>query len=296
MKKQLSLLLLILLMGCRFAYMPPSEAVAIPTFEAKKPIHVALVLGGGGAKGLALLGAIKELEAAGITPDLIVGCSAGAMAGALYADGQELAVVEKTFLALKRSDILDFSYFKPLFGIVNGTRLQDLMKKNLHAKTFEELKTPLIVVATDLQTGETIEICHGEIASAVRASCAFPGVFKPVLLFGRHLIDGGASCPVPVSVAKKHGAEVVIAIDVTGKLPSAKPRHLFGIGKRSLDIAYRKFIDQSLESADIVVKMDFEDTGTFNDGQNEQLFELGRKTVRDLLPEIQKKLAEHQQK
>lgn len=296
MKKQLRILLLILLMGCRFTYMPPSEAVAITAFEAKEPIHIALVLGGGGAKGLALLGAMKELEAAGIKPDLVVGCSAGAMAGALYADGQEFVELEKNFLALKRSDILDFSYFKPLFGIVNGTKLQDLMKKNLRAKTFEELKTPLIVVATDLQTGETIEICQGDIASAVRASCAFPGVFKPVPLFGRHLIDGGASCPVPVSVAKKYGAEVVIAIDVTGKLPSAKPKHLFGIGKRSLDIAYRKFIDQSLERADIVIKMDFEDSGTFNDSQNKELFELGRQTVRDLLPEIQRKLAEHQQK
>ncbi len=290
MKRPLLYLISILLAGCHPIYMPPTETVEIPPFESKKPIRVALVLGGGGAKGLALLGAIQELEAAGIRPDLIVGCSAGAMAGAIYADGQELHGMEKSFLTLKRADLLDFSFFRPMYGLVEGKSIQNLMRKTLQAKTFEELKIPLIVVATDLYSGDTIEICHGDIASGVGASCAFPGIFKPVELFGRYLVDGGASCPVPVSVAKKYGAEVVIAIDVTGKLPSSSPKHLFGIGKRSLDIAYRKFVELSLDQADIVIRMDFEDCGTFSDHLNEQLYEHGRKTVREMLPEIQEKL------
>lgn len=290
MRKTL-LLLVILLAGCHSVYMPPTETVEIPPFETKKPIHLALVLGGGGAKGLALLGAIQELEAAGIRPDLIVGCSAGAMAGALYADGQELTGLEKSFLTLKRADLLDFSYFRPLFGIVDGKSIQNLMRRTLKAKTFEELKIPLIAVATDLYTGDIVEICHGEIASGIGASCAFPGIFKPVQLFGRYLVDGGASCPVPVSVAKKYGAKIVIAIDVTGKLPTTHPQHLIGIGKRSLDIAYRKFVELNLAQADIVIKMDFDDCGTFSDHLNEHLYEQGRKTVREKLPEIQKKLA-----
>ncbi|MGH2612756.1 MAG: patatin-like phospholipase family protein [Rhabdochlamydiaceae bacterium] len=290
MNKKVILLLLILLTGCHSVYMPPTETVELPSFEAKKPIHIALVLGGGGSKGLALLGAIQELDAAGIRPDLIVGCSAGAMAGALYADGQELNGLEKNFLTLKRADILDFSYFRPLFGIVEGKSIQNLVRRTLHAKTFEALKIPLIVVATDLYSGDVVEICHGDIPSAVGASCAFPGIFKPVQLFGRYLVDGGASCPVPVSVAKKHGAEIVIAIDVTGKLPATAPQHLIGIGKRSIDIAYRKFVELSLSQADIVIKMEFEDCGTFTDHLNEHLYEQGRKTVRNMLPEIQKRL------
>jgi NTE family protein len=270
--------------------MPQHETVEVPPFEAKKPIRLALVLGGGGAKGLALLGALQELERAGIKPDLIVGCSAGAMAGALYADGQELQTVTKSFLHLKRADILDVSYLRPLFGIVDGKSIQTLMRKTLQAQTFDELKIPLIAVATDLLSGDVVEISQGEIAKGVGASCAFPGVFKPVYLYGRALVDGGISCPVPVSIAKKHGAEFIIAIDITGRLPNASPRHLLGIGKRSLDIAYRKFVELSLSEADVVIKMDFEDCGTFADHLNEYLYEQGRKAAQEKLPEIQKKL------
>ncbi len=288
--RKILLLLSVILAGCSSVYMPQADMVEVPPFEPKKPIHLALVLGGGGAKGLALLGAIQELEAAGIRPDLIVGCSAGAMAGALYADGQELNGLEKSFLSLKRADLLDFSYMRPLFGIIDGKSIQNLMRKTLRAQMFDELKIPLIVVATDLLSGDLIEISHGEIAKGVGASCAFPGIFKPVYLYGRSLVDGGVSCPVPVSVAKKHGAEIVIAIDVTGKLPSTSPQHLLGVGKRSLDIAYRKFVELSLSQADIVIKMDFEDCGTFSDHLNEHLYEHGRKTVREMLPEIIEKL------
>lgn len=292
MKYQLILLLLVLLTGCHSVYTPETQAVEIPPFEQKKPIHIAFVLGGGGAKGLALLGAMQELDAAGIKPDLIVGCSAGAMAGALYADGQEFIDVRENFLPLKRADFLDYSYFKPLFGLVNGNSLQEILRKHLHAKTFEELKTPFIAIATDLQTGETVEICCGDIAKGVGASCAFPGVFKPVVHYGRYLIDGGASCPVPVSIARKYGAEIIIALDVTGKLPQTSPQHLFGIGKRSIDIAYRKFVELSLADADIIIQMDFEDCGTFSDHLNEHLYEHGRKAIQERLPEIQKMLAE----
>lgn len=270
--------------------MPHSERVEIPQFEAKSPIRLALVLGGGGAKGLAHLGAIQELEAAGIKPDLIVGCSAGAIAGALYADGQEFNGLEKTFLSLKRADLLDFSYTKPLYGIIDGNSIQNLMRKSLRSTTFNELKTPLIVVATDLFSGEVVELSQGEIAKSVGASCAFPGIFKPVYLYGRSLVDGGVGCPVPVSVAKKYGAEVVIAIDVTGKLPSSAPRHFFGVGKRSLDIAYRKFVELSLAQADIVIQMNYEDCGTFSDHLNQHLYEHGKKAAREIIPKIHEKL------
>lgn len=291
--KTVILSLLLLLCGCHPVYTPTDTAAAeIPSFEPQKPVKLALVLGGGGSKGLALLGAIQELEAAGIHPDLIVGCSAGAIAGALYADGQSMMGLEKSFLTLKRADVLDISYLRPVLGLADGKSLQNLVRKNLKAKTFEELKIPLIAVATDLRTGDIIEISRGDVATAVAASCAYPGVFKPVHLFGRHLIDGGASCPVPVSVAKKHGAEKVIAIDLTGKLPGTSPTHLFGIGKRSIEIAYRKLVELSLVDADVVIKMDFEGCGTFSDHLNEQIYETGRQTVRALLPEIKEKLAE----
>lgn len=286
--------LLVCFSGCTSLHIAPGEQVAIPIFEPKHPIEVALVLGGGGAKGLAHLGAIRELEKAGIRPDLIVGCSAGAMAGALYADNQDLESTAQVLIPLRRSDILDYSYINPILGIVHGDLLQNLMKTLLQAKMFEELKIPLIIVTTDLITGDVIEISSGDLSSAIRASCAFPGVFKPVSLYGRYCVDGGAANPIPVNIAKRYGAKVIIAIDLSEKLPKEHPKHLLDITKRSLEIGYRKFVEQSLSLADIAIRMDFDEVGTFNDDLNEWLYEQGQIAIRERLPEILAMIDFHQ--
>lgn len=282
------------LIGCRSKSTDSTDSTALielPKFEPKKPIRIALALGGGGSKGLAHLGAIQELEAAGIRPDLIIGCSAGAIAGAVYADQPELGGAPENWINLKRADLLDYAFFKPLFGLVEGKSLQKFVHNKLNAKTFGELKIPLILVATDLNSGDIIELCDGDIAPAVRASCAYPGFFKPVSLYGRTLVDGGAACPVPVSIAKKYGADVVIAIDLSEKLPKSGPKHLFDVAKRSLEIAYLKFVEQSLSQADVVIKMNFNQVGTFTDNVNEILYEHGRTAARCQIPEIMKKLS-----
>jgi NTE family protein len=292
MKRLCLILLLALISGCAPLYVDSETRAEIPPFVPKGPVRVALVLGGGGSKGFAHLGAIQELEAAGIRPDLIIGCSAGAIAGALYADQPDLRETPEAFLSLKKADLLDYTFLRPLFGLVEGQSLQNYMHKTLHAKNFEELQIPLILVATDLVTGDVVELCHGDISRAVRASCAYPGLFKPVLLYDRYLVDGGAASPIPISVARKYGAEIVIAIDLSEKLPKASPRHLFGVTKRSLEIAYRKFVEQSLSQADIVIKMDFDEVGTFTDHLNEYFYKYGRETVQKQLPEIVHRLEE----
>ncbi len=281
-----------LLSGCASLASPGESTSPIVSFEPKKPVQVALVLGGGGSRGLAHLGAIKELEAAGIRPDLIIGCSAGAIIGAFYADDPDITKIEKTLLQLKRSDIVDTTFFSSRFGFVEGKILQAFMQKHLRSQTFEELQIPLIIMATDLSSGSAVELSHGEIAPCVRASCALPGIFKPVLLQDRHLVDGGVSNPMPVTIAKKYGAKVIIAVDLGEKLPNSKPYHLFGIAKRGLEIHHQKFVEQSLGLADIAIKMEFEDIGMFTDHLNEQIYEHGRTKMRAMLAEIQKKIAD----
>jgi NTE family protein len=285
----LCLTIYLLMTGCNSIYEQPIAQGEIPVFEAKKPVKIALVLGGGGSKGVAHLGAIKELEAAGLRPDLIIGCSAGAIVGALYADNPELTGVEEMVLKTTRSNLMETTWFSRE-GVVAGKALQNFLKKQLRAKTFDELKIPLIVIATDLFTGETVELSQQDLSMAVNASCAFPGVFHPVLLHDRYLIDGGASSPVPVEIAKKYGAEMIIAIDVSEKLPSSKPSHLFGIAKRGVEIMYRNFIERSLLHADISIRMEFQDVGMFSDHLNAQLYEHGRQKVISMLPEIMKKM------
>lgn len=284
----------LLFAACTSSYMMPVAQSEIPRFETKKPIRIALVLGGGGSKGLAHLGAIQELEAAGIRPDLIVGCSAGSIVGALYADEPELIGVEKNLLALSRSDLLDMTLSR--LGLVQGKSLQNFMKKHLRSKTFDELKIPLIVVATDLDSGEAIELSQRDIPTAVGASCAYPGIFHPVFLHDRYLIDGGASSPVPVEVAKKYGAEVIIAIDVSEKLPTTKPYHFFGVAKRGMEIVYRKLVEHSLARADISIRMEFQDVGMFSDHLNHQMYEHGRMKVRGVLAQIKELCNREQEK
>jgi NTE family protein len=283
----------LLLCGCSSLHVASGEKEPIPSAEFRQPIRLALVLGGGGAKGLAHVGAIQELEKAGIRPDLIVGCSSGAIAGALYADQPDLTDAIAGLIPLRKGEVLDYAYINPIFGIVNGDALQNIMKRLLHVQTFEELSIPLIVVATDLITGDLLEFSSGDLTSAIRASCAVPGIFKPVFLYGRHCIDGGAASPIPVEVAKKYGAETIIAIDLSERLSQESPKHLFGVTARSLEIAYRKFIDQSLAQADLAIRMNFDDLGaTFRDDLNEWLLEQGRLVIQEHLPTIQALLEE----
>jgi NTE family protein len=289
LKKMLCIFIL-LLTGCTSSYPTAATPSEIPSFQPKHPVHTVLVLGGGGSKGLAHLGAIRELEAAGIRPDLIIGCSAGAIVGALYADEPDISTIDQTLLGMKRADMLDTTYFSSRFGFVKGKALEAFMKKNLRSKTFEELKIPLIVIATDLHTGELIELSHNEIPIAVRASCAYPGVFQPVPLEGRYLVDGGVTSPLPVEIAKKYGAQVIIAIDVSEKLTESKPSHFFGVAKRAMEIAYTKFVSHALALADIAIKMDFQDMGTFSDHLNQKIYEHGRSKAKAAIPEIKKKL------
>jgi len=281
-------LLLLILAGCSSLY-TPQERADLPVYTPQKPIRIALVLGGGGSRGLAHLGALQELRAAGIQPDLIVGCSAGSIIGAFYADNPELNGLASLFLPLKRRDLLDLS-FGVRFGLAKGKSLETFLQKHTQAQTFEELKIPLIVIATDLFTGELVELSQGKLPPAVAASCAFPGLFKPVLLYGRYLVDGGVCDPVPVEIAKKYGAQVVIAIDVSGKLCTDKPKHFLGVAKRSLEISYLKRVDLSLAKADVAVKMDFDGVEMLSDGFNEHLYETGRLKMREKIPAIQKSL------
>ena len=282
--------------GCYHLPVISDEVVSIPEYTPKKSIDIALVLGGGGSKGLAHLGAIEELEKHGLRPDLIVGCSAGAIAGALYADQIHVEDAVRALLPLTRNDLLDFSFINPILGIAKGDSLHQLLRKSLKVQSFEELKIPLIVVATDLISGDAVEICTGDLPSAIRASCAFPGMFKPVKIFGRHCVDGGASMPVPVSVAKKHGAKFIIAIDLSEKLPKDHPKHLFDITKRSLEIAYRKFVEHALESADVAVRMNFDAVGTFSDDYNQWFYEQGKKVVQAHISEILEKYQKAQER
>jgi NTE family protein len=182
---------------------------------------VGLVLGSGASRGWAHIGIIEALMEAEIPIDFIAGCSVGAYVGALYASGS-IQSLKKFLLRMDGKKI--FSYFDVVFprsGLLNGSRrVQELFSMHTDVQTFEELNIPLVMLATDLERGEKVVINSGKIIQGLRATMSYPGLFAPVQIKGRWLVDGGLVDPVPVGVARAMGAGVVIAVDLNSRIVS----------------------------------------------------------------------------
>lgn len=182
---------------------------------------VGLVLGCGASRGWAHIGVIEALEDAKIPIDFIAGCSVGGYIGALYAS-QSLGNLKEFLLRMDGQKI--FSYFDVVFprsGLLNGSkRVRELFSMHTDAETFEDLDIPVVMVATDLDRGKKVVLKSGSIIEALRATMSYPGLFAPVRLKDRWLVDGGLIDPVPVGVARAMGAEVIIAVDLNSRIVS----------------------------------------------------------------------------
>jgi NTE family protein len=259
-------------------------------------IQVALVLGGGGSKGFAHVGAIEVLEENNIPIDLIVGSSAGSAVGAIYADNKDIKKTKEILIKASNRQLLDFSLFETLKIFITpsspiiGQSYENFIYDNLTAKSFHELKIPLIAVTVDAVSGEKFIIKDGPIAPAIRASSAVPPVIAPALLYGRILIDGGVIEPVPVETAKKFKPKMIIAIDINNAPPKTKPRNLLELSYRALWISYYNLSRMQSAQADIDIHPDLNGHGLFEDHRKEELYQLGRKAALQALPQIQYKL------
>ena len=184
----------------------------------RKP-RIGLALGSGGARGWAHIGAIRALEERGVTPDLLCGTSIGALVAAAYASG-ELERLEKWVTSLTWATVMrlmDLTW-RP-GGLIRGQRLFTLFRATFGDREIDDLPLPFGAVATELSSGRELWLRHGKVLDAVRASCAMPGLFTPVVHEGAVLVDGGLVNPVPVSMCRALGAELVIAVDLSwGKL------------------------------------------------------------------------------
>ncbi|PKO32242.1 MAG: esterase [Betaproteobacteria bacterium HGW-Betaproteobacteria-7] len=191
-----------------------------PPATTSRPRKVALVLGGGAARGFAHIGVIKMLESQGIVPDIIVGTSAGAVVGALYAGGFDAFAMQKIAQQLDEKIFADWTLVGR--GLLKGEALQEFINQHLNRRPLEKLNKPFAAVATDLNSGERVVFRTGDTGMAVRASAAVPGVFQPTEFNGRSYVDGGLSSPVPVQAAREMGADFVIAVDISAR-PQGQP-------------------------------------------------------------------------
>lgn len=175
---------------------------------------IGLALGGGAARGWAHIGVVKALTAAGIKPDIIVGTSIGAVVGGCHAAGhlEELEEFARELTRRRVFGYLDFNFAGT--ALINGQRVCDRLERQLGDIHIEDLDPHFTAVATELGTGHEIWLSRGRLTDAVRASYALPGIFRPVKLNGRWLFDGALVNPIPVSVARAHGARYVIAVNL----------------------------------------------------------------------------------
>ena len=182
-----------------------------------KPPLIGLALGGGSARGWAHIGVIRALADAGIEPDLVCGTSIGALVGAAYVGG-ELDRLETWVRGLRLQTVVSFMDFSLGSGLIKGDRLIEFFRSHFVDRDIRELARPFGAVATDLQHGREVWLREGRVTDAVRASIALPGLFTPALHDGRWLVDGGLVNPVPVSLCRAMGADLVIAVDLNADL------------------------------------------------------------------------------
>ena len=252
---------LALLAGCSMlprGSEPPAKPVPpvvepLPKPEVRLvPPKIALVLGGGAARGFAHVGVIKALESHGIAPDIVVGTSAGALVGALYAGGYGGFDLQR--VALQMDDTLIADWSLPDRGFIKGEALQNFVNRAVQNRPLDKLNMPFAAVVTDLQSGEMVVFRTGNTGMAVRASSSVPGVFQPVAINGREYVDGGLVSPVPVRAARAMGADIVIAVDISNKPRFGKTRDSIDVMLQTFAIMGQSIAGYELTEADVIIR------------------------------------------
>jgi len=191
--------------------------------STRRQQRIGLALGSGSARGWAHVGVIRALERAGIQPDLVCGTSIGALVAAAYVAG-ELESFEQWLLGLSVRDVISLLDVRMSGGMIKGERLMEFFRRNFIDRPIEELPMPFGAVATDLNTGSEVWLRDGSTIAAVRASIALPALFSPAVQDGRVLVDGALVNPVPVSLARAMGADIVIAVDLSSDVLGRRMR------------------------------------------------------------------------
>lgn len=213
---------------------------------------IGLALGSGGARGLAHIGVIKVLKENNIPIDFISGSSMGSLIGALVANNNDLDMIEKLAVTLKRKHWLDLSV--PKLGFVTGDKVKELIRILTHGKNIEDLPIPLAIVATDIEEGERVVFTKGPVADAVRASISIPGIFVPEEVNGRLLVDGGVVERVPIQTVKEIGADIIIAVDVGLYEAKMKVKTIIDVISQAIDIMEREIYHRQILEADYVIR------------------------------------------
>jgi NTE family protein len=270
------------------------RAFKFPEVQMAPRPGIALALGGGFARGFAHLGVLQVLEQNHIPLSHIAGTSVGSVFGAAYASGAPLARIIATSRTIRFRDIARWSVSR--LGLASNHRLADLIERVFESKEFEDMKIPLAVVTTDLASGDPVVFRQGPLVEAIRASCAFPGLFEPIQIGTRCLADGALVAPVPTQAARQLGGAIVVGVSVgvhDGKRDA--PKNMFQVVARAVSAAQKHQLDTWERHADLVIRPDVNSLEWDDFAKANQAIEAGAAAARLAVPRIKKllSLAEH---
>ena len=253
----------------------------------KKP-KIALALGGGSARGLAHLGVLKVLEKHNIPIHIIAGTSIGAIVGSLYAKEKDTNKLEELAVITNNRRVISLLDFSFQSGLISGKKIMNYLKEELQGETFKDLKIPLIIVSTNLKTGEPVYFHKGNLLTAIRASISIPLVFSPVIYNKQILVDGQLSEPVPVSAALSQGADIVIAVNLDSEERMSKDikPSFKEVANKTTKILLYQLSKSNSEKADVVISpgLDYRSSISFSEAKN--FIKKGEQAAEKQIPKI----------
>jgi NTE family protein len=251
--------------------------------EWRRP-RLGLALGGGFARGIAHIGIVKGLVEGGVPIDCIAGTSAGALIASAYATGVPL---EQMARRARTTRFRDFGRWQlSWMGFASNDRLENYLSRVSGSMRFEEARIPLAIAATDLLTGEGVVFTSGAIGPALRGSCAYPGMFQPVEVDGRLLVDGFVAAPVPVEAVRQLGAEVVVAVFLESAERGERPKNMIEVVGRSFSILQRYAHREWRDKADVILEPAVGRFAWDDFSQTPELIAAGEECARRALPRI----------
>jgi len=263
--------------------------------SAERQPKIGLALGGGFARGLAHIGVLKLLEEEKIPISFLGGTSVGAVVGAAYCSGVSAKELEEIAALVRFKDFARWTISR--FGFCSNDRMAGFLERILKVKTFEELRIPLAVAATDFVNGEPVVFREGPLVDPVRASCAYPGMFLPVNVNGRLMVDGLLAHAVPTQPVRAMGANKVIAIYLSAHwVNMAGPRHVFDVIGQCFSIAQAKMCGLWQANADLILEPDIRGFGYDDFARAPELVRAGEAAARRALPTIREWLAPQPEK
>ena len=273
---------------------PSTQGQNTVSHTAPKPkATVALALGGGASKGFAHIGIIKVLKENNIPIKIVTGTSAGSIVGSMYASGMSPDRLELEAEILGKTDLVDLTLSTS--GFIKGEKLQNYINRKVGNRPMQQFPIKFAAVATDFESGKPVVFNVGNAGQAVRASASIPNVFQPVVIGNHKYVDGGLSQPVPVSAAKKMGANFIIAVDISARPAKNVSQGMFSYLDQTFNVMSQTALRQELGQANVVIKpqvLELGSVGGFD--QKQRAIQLGEQAARAALPEIKRKLAAYQ--